>query len=406
MKRFITINHKVIEMDPNYFLSLLVFVLLVGLAITLISRKLRISHVLFLILGGLILGSQASNLDIQISHFALVILAIIALVTIVFDGSSKFKIKTVDDLSFKAIKLILWFIFFNILIITIPVSFLFFGSLDAVSIIYSIIFAVIMAATDPATLFSILREKTNRVIEFVKVESIINTPLTIILPFVFLSLIDNINLAPASLIEVYFTNLMTNVIVGIGAGVLIGFTYFKAMKKFYSEKISPLALITACLLTYILSENIGGSGVLAVAVLGFIFGNMWLSHKEELKEFSSMFSGVLEILVFISLGFIVQLNLNFKFVLYSFIIFLLLIVSRYLSVYLFKKEYDSKERWFLTLNMPKGVGTAVLVFSLSVLGYSGLEVVNNLIIMVMIYSLVLSTIVCKYSDRFINLKID
>jgi NhaP-type Na+/H+ or K+/H+ antiporter len=393
-------------MEALSLLSVFTIIMIVGLLITFISNKLKISNVLLLILCGLFLGYAARNSGlVSFSDTALVVIAILSLVLIVFDGSSRFSVKNLNDNGFSSLKLIGWFILFNLVIITPFVSYLFFSSFNASVILYSAVFAIIVAATDPATLFIMFKNKVNNVVEFLKIEAILNTPITILLPFLFLDLINYVGTA-FELFESYFVAFFNQIIIGIGSGIFIGVLFFRAMKHFYSEQISPLAIITSALLAYIVAENLGGSGVLSVAVLGFVFGSVYVTHKEILQEFSGMLSSSLEILVFLLLGFIIQLDFSLAYFFKSFFIFLLLILARYLSVKLSCKDFTDKERLFISLNMPKGLGTAVLVFSLSVMGIEALGVVNNLVVVVMIYSLVLSTIVNFYSKKFIRININ
>ena len=82
-------------------------------------------------------------------------------------------------------------------------------------------------------------------------------------------------------------------VAGIGAGFLVGIIIFKVMKKAYSEILSPLAVITAALLTYILAENLGGNGVLAITTMGLFFGNVYVKQKIQLMEFSTFFAGLI-----------------------------------------------------------------------------------------------------------------
>ena len=50
-------------------------------------------------------------------------------------------------------------------------------------------------------------------------------------------------------------------------------------KKQYSEILSPVTLIASTILTYILAEELGGNGVLAVTTLGLFFGNVYIKRK-------------------------------------------------------------------------------------------------------------------------------
>ena len=392
-------------MEAITILTIFSLLIVLGLILTWMSNKLSVSNVLVLIVIGLFLGYLVRSRGIfEISSTALVTIAILSLVIIVFDGSSRFSVKSLTENGFLSLRLIGYFILINLIIVAPFVSYLFFDEFNLSSLLYGGIFAVIMAATDPATLFVMFKNKTNKVIDFLRIEAVLNTPITIIIPFLFLDLIGYVG-STFELFEFYFISFLSQIIIGIGAGILTGLIFFKAMKHFYSEQISPLAIITSALIAYILAENLGGSGVLSVAVLGFVFGSVYVAHKELLQEFSGMLSNSLEIIVFLLLGFIINLDLSLIFVAQSILVFLILLICRYISVSLGLKEFNRKERIFMALNMPKGLGTAVLVFSLSVMGISSLDIINNLIVIVMIYSLILSTFMNYYSKYFIKVSL-
>jgi NhaP-type Na+/H+ or K+/H+ antiporter len=386
-----------------------VIIIVLGILLSIISKKLRISNLIFLMAAGMGLGWISRKYDIMhISSETMLTIAVLSLALIIFYGSSRFNIKSLDGFSVSSLKLTTAFLFFNMLLLGISVSLLFMGGLTVVNILYSIIFAIIVSGTDPASIFAMMKSKTNKVIEFLEIEAIINTPPMVILPLLILDIILGLGTNTALNVQGYFTGFLTQILVGIGSGIFVGIVFFKAMKKFYSEEISPLAIIASALLAYILAENLAGNGVLAVAVLGFVFGNIYVANKNVLQEFSGMISNSLEILVFILLGFIIQIQFDWGFILKSFLVFLLTIVARYLAVKIIMKKHDfkPKEEWFIILNMPKGIAVAVMVFSLSVRGLAQLETINNLIIMMMIYSLILSTVIDKMSHYFINVKIE
>lgn len=339
---------------------------------------------------------------------SLIVLAILALVMIIFDGSSRFEVKALGDFSVSALKLTGTFLVFNIIFLGLLITALFFQEWTLVNLLYSFIFAIIVSGTDPASVFSMLKAKSNKVIEFLEVEALLNTPMMVILPFIILDIINQLGDNVILNWQTYLKGIFTQILVGIGAGIFVGIIFFKAMKSMYSEEISPLAIITSALLAYILAENLGGNGVLSVAVLGFLFGNIYIANKAALQLFSTMVSNSLEILVFILLGFIIEININLIFLGKSVAVFAVMIIARYLAtrMSLSKKDYNTKEIWFITLNMPKGIAVAVIAFSLSVFGLAQLETINNLIVVIMIYSLVLSTIVNKLSSKFISINVE
>jgi cell volume regulation protein A len=197
-------------------------------------------------------------------------------------------------------------------------------------------------------------------------------------------------------------------VAGIGTGLLISFVFFGFMKKYYSRTLSPLAIITAALVTYIIAEILGGSGVLAVTTAGIFFGNVYhIKHIMKLQEFGRTFSEVLEILVFVLIGSIIKIPWTSSFLIPALLLFLMYLVIRFLSVefVLMRSGYSFKEKLFLTLNIPKGLAAAVVVFTLITRAVAGASLVLDLIFLFMISSIVLSTIVTHFSKFFTKIDI-
>ena len=388
-------------------LTAFVVLIIIGLILSGISKKLRISNILLLIITGLIIGHFFSEYHLfNISREAILTIAILALVLVVFDGSSRFKIKSLDKLSFPALKLSGLFLSLNLIFITIITMFLFF-EVTLESLFYSLAFASIISGTDPASVFVMLRNKSGKVLEFLKIEGIINTPIMVLIPFILIDILNQIKNQVAISIEVHIAAILTQILVGIGSGIVVGLIFFKGMKKF-SEQTSGLSLICSALLAFILAENLGGNGVLAVAVLGFMFGAFYISKKEILQEFNEMLSNSLEILVFIIIGLVVTVNVDLTFILKSLLIFAILIITRFLSIIISLKNdnYTTNEIIYMTLVMPKGIAVAVLIIALSIMNNSHIEIINNLLVAIIIYSVILSTIINKFSYNLINTKVE
>jgi len=388
------------------YLTYLGVVLLIGLLMSILSRKLRIPKILLLLLSGIALANIRYNGKplMNFNPNFLIGIALLALVMIVFDGSSKFKWREFDTLSYKVLKLILIFLALNIVFLS-TAAYFFMG---INSVFFAVIFAIIMSGTDPGTVLSLFKKKLNRVVEILRIEAILNTPLIVLLPFILLD---------AMYLDVSFFSrfleqglpFLQQIITGIGAGVVLGVIVFKLMKKFYSEELSPLAIMVTALLAYVLAENLGGNGVLAVTTLGLMFGNMYLKEKTSLKEFSKIFSNALEILVFVLLCFRIPITFSKAFIFKSLLLFLLVIIIRYIAINItFRKEkgFTLKNKLFMTLNISKGIAVAVLALSFSLKNIAGMKPVLDLILIIMIYSIVLSTIVGKFSRHFIRVDLD
>ena len=190
----------------------------------------------------------------------------------------------------------------------------------------------------------------------------------------------------------------------MGAGVVVGSIILYVLKKAYSETLSPLALITAALLTYTLAEHLGGNGVLAVAIMGVLFGNFYVKEKGLLIDISSFFANGLEILVMISAGLLVRLPIDSAFVVRSLILFVIFLVIRYVAVTIIvrNERFTLRERLFMTFNVQKGVAVAVLVLTFSTFALAGFEPIVSLSLLFMIYSIILATLASKFIHLFIT----
>ena len=389
-------------MDPLIYLTYIAVILLLGILCTLLSQRLKISNILLLLVAGMIAGrvSYMGSPLVVFPEIFLTSISILALVMIVFDSASRFKFREFDKLSANAIKLAFVFLLLNLVLLTISARIIF----GINSIFLALVFSSLMSGTASDAVLVMLGEAKSRVFSILKVESILNTPLVVLIPFL---VIDLMKAVPGLLVSELMEQLapfLQQFVAGIGAGILVGVILFKIMKKQYSETLSPIALITAALLTYILAENLGGNGVLAVTILGLFFGNLYVKEKAHLHEFSSMFANTLEILVFVLVGIAARIPLTFGFFIKSLSLFFVYLLIRFLAVNLsFQKQgFALKEKIFMALNVQKGIAVAVVAFTLTTLKIEGIEPIISLILIFMLYSIILSTVVIKFSKRFVN----
>lgn len=388
-----------------FYLTYLGIILLVAVLCSIVSNKIKVPNVLLLILVGFGLNQLTYQGEKLISFPPefLTSIAILALAIIVFDSSSRLKLKELDDFSFKALKLTGLFFVLNLTLLTMA-AYLIFDN----TILVALLFASLMSGTSPDVVLSILQQSKNKAVELLKIESIINTPLTVLLPFIVFDLIKQVEATFS--VTAFISQILPflqQIVAGIGSGIVVGLVVFKIMKKYYSARLSPIAVIASTLLTYILAENLKGNGVLAVSTLGLLFGTFYVKEKEHLLDFSLVFSNLLEILVFVFVGLMMSLPFSYMFYVKSLALFSIFLGIRYISVYFsFSKENSLKEIIFMTLNVPKGIAVAVVVFTfLSMLSETALLTISPVIeysLAFLLYSIILSTVVSIFSSYFIG----
>ncbi len=392
-------------MDPLLMLTHLTLILLLGLLSSIIAHKLKIPNILLLVLAGLFLGHlrYMGEQLINMPPLFLTSVGVLALVMIVFDSTSRFKLKEFDSVSWNAMKLSVIFLLLSVLILT----FFAYKFFNLGSVLYAVIFSILMSGTDPSAVLTIFKDEVDKVGTMLKIESIINTPLVVILPFIVLDIQNELTTGGVFAIDTIINNLspfLLKFIVGIGTGVLVGIILLKIMKKNYSDQLSPLSLMIAALLTYIIAENLQGSGVLAVTTLGLLFGNAYVRERVQLQEFSALLSLSLQILVFVLVGIIIKLPLEWMFYIKSGLLFVIYLFIRYLAIIIsFKKgTFNFKEKIFMTLNASKGIAVAVMTFTLASMLVGDALAVLDLVLVFLLYSIILSTIVVKFSDFFLK----
>ncbi len=386
--------------------------LVVGLVLTIVAKRLNISSLFLLLIGGFILSILQSKgiINLVFSSTLLISLALITLVVVVFDGSSKFTLKRVETYSISSLKVMLSFIIFSALVLTPFISLLFFGSLRLQEVLFSFIIAVTISGTDPTSIFRLIKYSANKAVQILELESIFNTPFTIILPLIAVQIIQNAgNDTLSSVILGQLSPLVLQITAGIGVGVLFGFFVSKSMKKFYSKELSPIILLASSLLAYILAELIGGSGVLSVATMGLFFGNTIIRNKEDLQHFNELLGSIFVMLVFVLVGFLVDINFSFGIIIKTALLYLLAVFVRFqvISATIPSAKFTWKEKLFMTLLIPKGIAVAVVVFSLAVLEFDAvllplMTVTTQVIVLTMTLSLLVATLVGRFSHYLLR----
>lgn len=384
-------------------LTYLAIILLIGLLTSIISQRFKIQNILLLLLIGIGLGrvTYKGGPLIEFPELFMTGVGILALVMIVFDSASRFKLKRVDYFSLHTLWLSLVFMIFNLIFLTAFTMLIF----DVGDIFLALVFSALMSGTSPAVVLSMFRNVKNKVFEFLGLESLLNTPLIVLLPFIILDLKTTLkgSLVASKFIE-QFVPFLQQFVVGIGSGVLIGLIMFKFMRKQYSIVLSPLAVITSALLAYTIAENLDGNGVLAVTSMGLLFGNVYVRQKFQLQEFALIFSNSLEILVFVLIGIMVAIPFSLDFFMKSLILFVLYLLIRFFSIIFSVRgmDFTLKEKIFMSLNVQKGIAVAVVVFSLATLNISGMDTILNLVLAFMLYSIILSSFVFRLGKFFIR----
>jgi len=385
-------------MEIIIFLAL---ILLLGTLSSIIALKLNVSNVFFLVFIGMVIGILEIG---EFSKEAIITISTISLIFVIFNSVSKFKFSEIIKHSGNVLRLSL--VYFGLCLIVLSLAVLYLFGLE--NFLLAILFAGLMTGIDPSVALTVLQGKKSEVSEILELESIVNTPLTVIIPLTVLNMLSNPDGVSYLQATEQLVPFLQQFMVAIGVGVVSGMIIVSILKKTDLGNVSYIVLISVAIISYVLAEAMQGNGVLSVTIFGLIFGNYHIRKKLELEHFTEIFSDALQIIVFILIGTVIFVTPDSTFLLKGSLLFLIYIIIRFVSVLIGGGKFSIKEKIFMSLNVPKGVDVAVIILIIISGSYSeikGIEIVLRLCLLFVLYSIVLSTVATRFTDYFLNLNV-
>ena len=174
-----------------------------------------------------------------------------------------------------------------------------------ISLLEGLLIGSVVASTDATSVFSVLRsQKLNlkgKISGLLELESGSNDPFAFLSSLAVLLLMDNKGVS--DLPPILFKQIIFGLIVG---GLLAKFTIFFVRRlKFEVKGFYPIFILAIAMLSYSLSEYLGGNGYLSAYMSGLIIGNSSkLTYKDRrpLFDFFECNSWIMQIGLFFMLG--------------------------------------------------------------------------------------------------------
>ncbi|MDR1743549.1 MAG: potassium/proton antiporter [Dysgonamonadaceae bacterium] len=184
----------------------------------------------------------------------------------------------------------------------------FFGG-AAVSLLTALLLAATCSSTDSASVFGILRSKglslKNNLRSLLELESGSNDPVAYILTVMFISLIKS-GTAPNIPMAVSMT--VVQLIIGGLLGYFFGRLAVIVINKarIENESLYAVLVLTVCVFVFSGTSFLKGNGYLAVYIAGLVIGNHKFVHKRSVMKFMDGFAWLSQILLFLTLGLLVN----------------------------------------------------------------------------------------------------
>lgn len=268
-----------------------------------VSYRIRLPTLILFLIIGMLAGSEGI-LGIEFQNYNLAqFIGIIALNFILFNGGLELNWKVVRPIIWQGLSLSILGVFLTAIVLGLFVYYV-----TDLELYEAFLLGSIVSSTDAAAVFSILRmqkialkEKLKSTLEF---ESGSNDPMAYFLVIAFIGLIQNPGLSFMSIVPLFFRQLL----IGAGCAVILSWVFRMLVNniKLKTNGLYPALLIGIMFLVYSLTETVGGNGFLAVFISGMIFGNKPLSGKRLIFTFFDGSAWLMQILLFITLGLLVN----------------------------------------------------------------------------------------------------
>ncbi len=304
--------------------ELLVFflILLVVAIFSSVIAKLPISFQMIFIVAGMFIGWLVTGyVDVTKPPYSTIIFLIaeIALVLVLFSDASTVGLKALENsLSTR------------LLTIGLPITIIL-GVVIATLLFPGIpwwvagIIGAALAPTDAALGQIVVQNKKvpERIRSTIEIESGLNDggSVPFLLVFIAIGLAEEAFKPSGYFIQVAFQQIGFGILVGLGVGLAGGWLVLKARdNEWITPEFQRIAFLTMAILTFLIADELGGSGFIAAFIGGLALGYMVKDAGKILIDFSATEGQLLNLGVFFLLGIVVVpllLNVTWQIIIYA-----------------------------------------------------------------------------------------
>ncbi len=176
------------------------------------------------------------------------------------------------------------------------------------SLLESLLLAGVMSSTDSASVFSILRSRGLSLKEnlrpLLELESGSNDPMAFMITIVLVQLLQTPDVSGWEVLFLFLKQLT----LGVVSGFVLGKIAVRIINKINldNDALYSVLLLTVMFFLYGFTSFIGGNGYLAVYAGGLLIGNHRFVHKRSTLKFFDGLTWLFQIVMFLSLGLLVN----------------------------------------------------------------------------------------------------
>lgn len=287
--------------------SILFFIsMLVGKA----GHRFGVPVLLLFLIVGMVFGSDGFGLVFENVQTAQTI-GTICLTIILFSGGLDTRFSEIKPIIWPGVMLATLGVFITAILtgfFTYWLSGLMFPSMG-ISLLTAMLLASTFSSTDSASVFGILRSKglvlKNNLRPLLELESGSNDPMAYMLTIMFMGIIQS---GADPNIGVVAVTIMVQLAIGAGMGYFLGKGSVIVINRIRMANASlyPVLLLIVGIFIFASTYFLKGNGYLAVYIAGLVIGNSKFSHKRTSMKFMDGFAWMSQILLFLTLGLLVN----------------------------------------------------------------------------------------------------
>jgi potassium/hydrogen antiporter len=294
--------------DTTLVFAVVAAIIIIGYAGESLFRKTGVPAFVFLIFTGIVLGPILHVFPVASLIPALAIFAELTLLMVLFYAGTDTKLASVLRGGGRAFLQVIIYVGASTFLIGLFVLFVL-----KWDIIESFIFASMVGGeTTAAVVVPLSRalKLPDVTVAFLTLESAMNSIFSIVLFFAFVGIYDT---GTGDVLSA-LSKIAANFSVGIVLGLILGVGGVVALNRFQARKYTYVLTVGVIFLTYSVTEELGGSGELAVLIFGLILGNYYVLNsvmktpldmdplRKQLGTFQDEISFLMETLFFVFLG--------------------------------------------------------------------------------------------------------
>lgn len=260
----------------------------------------------------------------------------------------------------------------------------------------SLLLAATMSSTDSASVFNILRSQRmhlkHNLRPMLELESGSNDPMAYMLTIALIQVIQSEGMSLWGILGL----LLVQFTVGGLGGYLLGRLMVRVINRINlnNSSLYPLLLLSGTFLIFTIVSLLKGNGYLAVYIAGMVVGNAHkLTNRREMASFMDGMTWLFQIVMFLSLGLLVNPHEMLDIAIPAILIGLfMMVVSRPLSVFISLLPFRGmglSSRWFVSWVGLRGAVPIIFATYPVVAEVEGARVIFNIVFFITILSLVI-----------------